>query len=70
LWIFSKSSFGVFLSNVCLLWQANFQPKKKTGDDFYKSLIVLLYSWFHTGKENKFWQNFTILLSLVAIENL
>jgi hypothetical protein len=50
---------------------ANFWPKKKTGHDLYKSLIILLYSWLHTGKTNiRFWQNFTILFSLVAIENL
>jgi hypothetical protein len=51
---------------------ANFRKKKKqTGDDLYKSLITFLYSWLHTGKTNiRFWQIFTILFSLVVIENL
>jgi hypothetical protein len=51
---------------------ANFpkKKKKKTGDDLYKSLIIFLYSWLHTRKKERFWQIFTILFSLVAIENL
>jgi hypothetical protein len=73
LWIFSKSSFGVFVGNVCFLCKlANFRKKKtKTCDNLYKFLIILLYSWLHTGKTNiRFWQIFTILFSLVVIENL
>jgi hypothetical protein len=52
-------------------WRIFDQKKKeKTGDDLYKSLIILLYSWLHIGKTNiRFWQIVTILFSLVAIEN-
>jgi 4-amino-4-deoxy-L-arabinose transferase-like glycosyltransferase len=53
---------------------ANFRKKrkKKTGDYLYKSLIILLYSWLSTRKKKRkrFWQIFTILFSLVTIENL
>ncbi len=45
-------SFGVFVGNVCFLWQTgefSKKKKKKTGDDFYKYLIILLYSWLYTG---------------------
>jgi hypothetical protein len=75
LWIFSKSSFGC-LCRQCLFFCAklvNFRKKrrKRTSDDLYKSLIILLYSWLHTkGKKKRFWQIFTILFSLVTIENL
>jgi hypothetical protein len=45
-------SFGVFVGNACFLWQtgefSKKKKKKKTGDDLYKSLIILLYSWLHT----------------------
>jgi len=73
LWIFSKSSFGFFIGNVCFFWQTGEffkMKKKKTSDDLYKSLIIFLYSWLHTRKKKRFWQIFTILFSLVAIENL
>jgi hypothetical protein len=73
LWIFSKSSFGG-LSRQCLFFYgrlATFRPpKKKTGDDLYKPLIILLYSWLHTREKKRFWQIFTILSSLVMIESL
>jgi hypothetical protein len=63
----------VFVGNVCFLWQTgefSKKKKKKTGDDLYKSLIILLYSWLHTREKNKNWQNFTTLSSLVTIESL
>ncbi len=47
-----------------------FKKKKKTGDDLYKSLIILLYSWLHTREKKKIWQNFTTLSSLVTIESI
>jgi hypothetical protein len=74
LWIFSKSSFGVFVGNVCFLWQiGEFSEKNKTkpGDDLYKSSIILLCFWLHTRKTNiRYWKKIPILFSLVAIENL
>jgi hypothetical protein len=50
----------------------NFQKKKtKTDDDFYKSLIILLYSWLHTrGEKKKFLAKFYYFFSPVMIENL
>jgi len=47
---FQNLSFGVFVGNACFLWQTGefSKRKKKTGDDLYKSLIILLYSWLHT----------------------
>jgi hypothetical protein len=51
-------------------WQI-FEKKKQIGDDIYKYLIIFLYFWLHIGKTNiRFWQIFTLLFSIVAIENL
>ncbi len=50
---------------------ANFRKNKnKNGDDLYKSLIILLYSGLQTRGKKKDFGKFTILFSLVAIENL
>jgi hypothetical protein len=62
------------LCRQCLFFVADwriFEKKRETGDDLSKSLIILLYSWLHTRKNFlKNWQVFTILFSLVMIENL
>jgi hypothetical protein len=42
---------GVLVGNVCFFvadWRIFEPKKKKTGDDLYKPLIILLYSWLHT----------------------
>jgi len=57
LWIFSKS-FLWGLRRQCLFFVANWQifkkkRKEKFGDDFYKFLIIFLYSWLHIKKKIK-----------------
>jgi hypothetical protein len=48
---------------------ANF--RKQIGDDLYKSLNHLFeFLATHWKNKHKIWQIFTILFSLVAIENL